>query len=162
MVRTCCRDCDSRLLGLSPPNEKDHCPGKRPGVGCFREPAPTPRSPSSAQPSPALPWMCVLPCASGCLPVPPFFGRKGSVRASCPLRSSGVVSLLEVEVSDALIGVGQKSPFCNMLVLSPDGRTDGQTAREQDTHSHGCTCVSVSIYTYECTPIDTHTTHART
>ena len=40
-------------------------------------------------------------------------------RASCPLRSSGVVSLLEVEVSDALIGVGQKSPFCDMLVLSP-------------------------------------------
>ena len=169
MVRTCCRDCDSRLLGLSPPNEKDHCPGKRPGVGCFREPAPTPRSPSSAQPSPALPWMCVLPCASGCLPVPPVFGRKGSVRASCPLRSSGVVSLLEVEVSDALIGVGQKSPFCNMLVLSPDGRTDGRT----DTHTQGsgerralqtrvCTCVSVSIYTYECTPIDTHTTHART
>ena len=138
MVRTCCRDCDSRLLGLSPPNEKDHCPGKRPGVGCFREPAPTPRSPSSAQPSPALPWMCVLPCASGCLPVPPVFGRKGSVRASCPLRSSGVVSLLEVEVSDALIGVGQKSPFCNMLVLSPDGRTDGQTDRQTDTHTHGC------------------------
>lgn len=172
MVRTCCRDCDSRLLGLSPPNEKDHCPGKRPGVGCFREPAPTPRSPSSAQPSPALPWMCVLPCASGCLPVPPVFGRKGSVRASCPLRSSGVVSLLEVEVSDALIGVGQKSPFCNMLVLSPDGRTDGRTDRQTDRHTHThtrmcvsarvCTCVSVSIYTYECTPIDTHTTHART
>lgn len=170
MVRTCCRDCDSRLLGLSPPNEKDHCPGKRPGVGCFREPAPTPRSPSSAQPSPALPWMCVLPCASGCLPVPPFFGRKGSVRASCPLRSSGVVSLLEVEVSDALIGVGQKSPFCNMLVLSPyiracartrptDRQTDRQTHTRMCVSVRVCTCVSVSIYIYVCTSIDTHTTH---
>ena len=45
---------------------------------------------------------------------------------------------MEVEVSDALIGVGQKSPFCNMLVLSPDGRTDGQTDRQTDTHTHGC------------------------
>ena len=32
-VRTCCRESDSRLPGLSPPNEKDHCPGKRPGGG---------------------------------------------------------------------------------------------------------------------------------
>ena len=43
---------------------------------------------------------------------------------------------MEVEVSDALIGVGQKSPFCNMLVLSPDGRTDGRTDRQTDTHTH--------------------------
>ena len=76
-----------------------------------------------------------------CLSVPPFFGRKGSVRASCPLRSSGVVSLLEVEVSDALIGVGQQSPFCNMLVLSPYIRACARTRptdRQTDRHTHGC------------------------
>ena len=114
--------------------------GERPDLRAPHPTAPlTPPQPSPAQPSPALPWMCVLPCASGCLSVLPFFGRKGSVRASCPLRSSGVVSLLEVEVSDALIGVGQKSPFCDMLVLSPYIRACArtrQTDRQTDTHTH--------------------------
>ena len=74
----------------------------------------------------------------------------GAYRASCPLRSSGVVSLLEVEVSDALIGVGQKSPFCNMLVLSPYIRACArtrQTDRQTDTHTHTRMCVSVRVCT---------------
>ena len=152
--------------------------GNAPGWGASVSP-PHPQQPqlSPAQPNPAQPCRgCVfyLVILGVCLSVPPFFGRKGSVRASCPLRSSGVVSLLEVEVSDALIGVGQKSPFCNMLVLSPyiwacasTRPTDRPTDRHTHTHTRMCvsvrvcTCVSVSIYIYVCTPIDTHTTHAR-
>ena len=71
-------------------------------------------------------------------------------------------------MSDALIGVGQKSPFCDMLVLSPYIRACArtrQTDRQTDTHTHTrmcvsvrvCTCVSVSIYMYVYTPIDKHT-----
>ena len=87
------------------------------------------------------------------------------------------------DVRDGLkIGLrqGLYAQYTNKLTHNPFAiclcfpRTDGRTDRQTDTHTHThthtrmcvsarvCTCVSVSIYTYECTPIDTHTTHART
>ena len=129
-------------------------------------PPPPPAAP--AQPSPAQPCRCLvsyLVLPGVCLLSPSLEGRCLLGPPACPLRSSGVVSLLEPELSDALISFGQKSPFCKMLALSPyipRAHTHTHTRTHTHTHTHTHTdvcfrpCVSVSIYMYIDTPLDTH------
>ena len=120
-------------------------------------PPPSPAAPAQSSPATDL-FSTLCFCVSVCST---FILNKG-VWASCPLHSSGVVSLLEVELSDALISFGQKSPFCKVLASSPYIRVCVHTC----THTHTltwmcvsirvCTCMSVSIYMYIYTPIYTH------
>ena len=154
MFRTCCRDGDSSSWAFPLRTRRILVQINAPG--CFREPAPTPSSPSPAQPSPAQPCRCLvsyLVLPGVCLLSPSLEGRCLLGPPACPLRSSGVVSLLEPELSDALISFGQKSPFCKMLALSPyipraHTHTHTRTHTHTHTHTHGCVFPSVCVCEY--------------